>query len=87
MALLIGATFAYFTVQGGDPRSANLNVTANTTDGKAEYSAKSYTIIKITMTNGVAITSINWLYLNSSNWTISRDATKFEYGILCDYYW
>ena len=32
MLLLIGATYAYFTAQGGDPTSANLNVTTYTTD-------------------------------------------------------
>ena len=32
MLLLIGATFAYFTAQGGNPASANLNVTTYTTD-------------------------------------------------------
>lgn len=32
MALLIGVTYAYFTVQGVDLRSANLNVTIYTTD-------------------------------------------------------
>lgn len=40
MLLLIGATFAYFTAQGGDPTSANLNVTTNTTDNAIGYSAK-----------------------------------------------
>ena len=30
--LVVGATFAYFTAQGGDPTSANLNVTTYTTD-------------------------------------------------------
>ena len=32
MLLLIGATYAYFTAQGGSPTSANLNVTTYTTD-------------------------------------------------------
>ena len=32
MLLLIGATYAYFTAQGGEPTSANLNVTTYTTD-------------------------------------------------------
>ena len=40
MLLLIGATYAYFTAQGGEPTSANLNVTTYTTDVATEYNAK-----------------------------------------------
>ena len=32
VAFVVGATYAYFTAQGGDPTSANLNVTTYTTD-------------------------------------------------------
>ena len=32
MMLVVGATYAYFTAQGGSPASANLNVTTYTTD-------------------------------------------------------
>ncbi len=89
IALVIGATYAYFKAQGGASSSTEVKVTTNTTDNATTYSAKvglmyasdygfaaapSAWTTGLSSYDGEAIKNVNWMYMGLYEWTISRNA-------------